>query len=100
MIHSLINGYYECIDIQIYYLVKAIDDVWLYYCLNDLFDTLSPSNSIYKIALVYQSNVDNLVAVNNAVGSLKEFPFKIWSSKGGTWGPSQLEKRRDREHYL
>ena len=86
----MINGYYEYI--QIYDLVQGLDDVWLDDCLNDLFNTLSPSNSNYKIALLYQSNVDNLVAVNTAVGITERVPI-VWSSNGGYTGTITMFRR-------
>ena len=108
VINSVIKGNYECIDIQIYDLVKAFDALWLDDCLNDLFDTLSPSNRNDKIALLYQSNVDNLVAVNTAVGITERVQIPKIVQQGGTWGPSLCsnsvdtlgKKCRDRGNLL
>ena len=38
IINSVIKGKGECIDIQIYDLVKAFDALWLTECMNDLFN--------------------------------------------------------------
>jgi hypothetical protein len=60
VINSVIRGKEECIDIQIYDLEKAFDALWLNECMNDLFDTLSEDHRNDKIALLYESNRNNL----------------------------------------
>ena len=61
----------SCIDIQIYDLVKAFDRLWLEDCMNDLFDSPPSEQQDDKLALVYQGNIDNEVAVNTSVGLTK-----------------------------
>ena len=68
IINSVIKGKEDSIDIQIYDLEKAFDALWLDECFNDLFDTLSEEHRDEKIALLYETNRNNLVAVNTAVG--------------------------------
>ena len=72
IINSVIKGNEACIDIQIYDLEKAFDALWLEDCMNDAFDSLSVDKRDDKLALLYESNRRNLVAVNTAVG-LTEF---------------------------
>ena len=67
IINSVIKGKQEPIDLEIFDLEKCFDALWLDDCFNDLFDSLEDKNKNDKIALLYQSNVENLVAVNITV---------------------------------
>jgi hypothetical protein len=87
IINSVIRGNEPCIDIQIYDLEKAFDASWLEDCMNDVFDTLGKSNRDDKVALLYESNKKNLVAVNTAVGLTDRIPIDKIVQQGGTWGP-------------
>ena len=87
IINSMIKGKEDCIDIQIYDLEKAFDALWLDECFNDLFDTLSEEHSDEKIALLYETNRNNLVAVNTAVGITDRVNMPKIVQQGGTWGP-------------
>ena len=110
VINHVIKGKGESIDLQIYDLEKAFDALWLEDCLIDLFDTLPKENRNEKIALLYESNVDNLVAVNTAVGVTERVNIPRIVQQGGTWGPALCsntvdtigKKCRDRGelHYL
>ena len=80
----MIRGKEECIDIQIYDLEKAFDALWLNECMNDLFDTRREDHRNDKIALSYESNKNNLVAVNTAVGMTERINIP---EIVGTWGP-------------
>ena len=55
--------------------------------MNDLFDTLSEDHRNDKIALLYESNRNNLVAVNTAVGMTEQINIPEIVQQGGTWGP-------------
>ena len=87
IINSVINGGEPCIDIQIYDLEKAFDSLWLEDCMNDAFDTLGKSHRDDKVALLYESNKENLVAVNTAVGITRRVSIPKIVQQGGTWGP-------------
>ena len=56
--------------------------------MNDLFDTLPEDNRNEKIALLYESNRDNLVAVNTEVGMTERVSIPKIVQQGGTWGPA------------
>ena len=68
IINSVIQGEAGCTDIQIYDLVQAFDALWLDDCLNDVFDALPVEKKDDKLALLYDINKQNKVAVNTAVG--------------------------------
>ena len=55
--------------------------------MNDVFDTLGKSNRDDKVALLYESNKKNLVAVNTAVGLTDRISIDKIVQQGGTWGP-------------
>ena len=63
VINSVLREEKSCIDICVYDLVKAFDALWLEDSLNDMFDTLPDNQHDDKLALVYESNRKNMVAV-------------------------------------
>ena len=87
VIDSVINGNEECIDIQIYDLMKAFDALWLEDCLNDIVDNIPEEKQDDKIALLYESNKTNMVAVKTAVGLTERVNMPNIVQQGGTWGP-------------
>ena len=64
IINSVVREGRGCVDIQIYDLVQAFDALWLQDCMNDIYDCLPKHQRDRKLALVYETNVKNLVAVN------------------------------------
>ena len=82
----LLHGGEDCIDIQIYDLEKAFNALWLEECLNDIVDTLPEHKMNDEITLIYESNKDNLVAVNTAVGLTERVNIPNIVQQGGTWG--------------
>ena len=73
IINSVVQGESGCIDIQIYDLVQAFDALWLDDCLNDVFDAVTEEKTDDKLALLYDINKENKVAVNTAVGQTERF---------------------------
>ena len=55
--------------------------------MNDLFDTLSYEQRDDKIALLFESNSENMVAVKTAVGLTERINMPRIVQQGGTWGP-------------
>ena len=84
IVNSILNGGKGCVDIQIYDLVQAFDALWLEDCLNDLYDALPDNKRDDKLALVYQTNVKNLVAVNTAVGQTERVNMPNIVQQGGS----------------
>ena len=87
IINSVMKGESDCVDIQIYDLVKAFDVLWLDDSMNDLWDTLSHQACDDRLGLVYQLSKDNLVAINTAVGQTERINIPEFTAQGGTWGP-------------
>ena len=63
IMNSVIYEEKSSIDICVYNLEKAFDALWIEDCLNDLHDTLPEDQHDDKLALVYESNRNNMVAV-------------------------------------
>ena len=72
---------------MLYDIEKAFDALWLEECLNDIFDNLPEENKNDKIALLYESNRTNMVAVKTALGLTERVNLPNIVQQGGTWGP-------------
>ena len=46
-------------DIQIYDLVQAFYSLWLQDCMNDIYDCLPENQRDRKLALIYETNINN-----------------------------------------
>ena len=68
VINSVLKEGNNCVDLQIYDLVQAFDSLWLKDCMNELFDVLPHKMRDRRLALVYETNIKNLVAINTPVG--------------------------------
>ena len=95
MINSVIQGEDGCIDLQIYDLEQCFDALWLEDCLNDLYDSLPEESRDDKLALVYETNVSNLVAVNTGVGQTERVDIPRIVQQGGGWGPMECSNSVD-----
>ena len=89
VINSVVQGEDNCIDIQVYDLQQAFDALWLEDCMLDLYDSLPESERDDKLALVYETNVNNLVAVNTGVGQTDRVSIPCNVQQGGGWGPME-----------
>ena len=74
----MIQGEAGCIDIQIYDLIQAFDALWL--------DALPEESRDDKLALLYDINKKNKVAVNTAGGQTERIDVNKIVTQGGTWG--------------
>ena len=86
IINSIVQGNSECIDIKIYDLVQAFDSLWLEDCLNDVYDALDEDAKNDKIALLYNINKKNKVAINTAMGQTDRVEVDRIVTQGGTLG--------------
>ena len=96
IINSILHEEKFCIDIGIYDIEKCFDALWLEDCLNDLYDTLPEEEHDDKLALVYEANKDNLVAVKTAVGLTERVNIKNIVTQGGTFGPIECANSIDK----
>ena len=65
-------------------------------CLHDLYNELTENKRDEKIALVYHTNVNNLVAVNTSVGQTQRVNMPQIVQQGGAWGPMECSVSIDR----
>ena len=96
IINAVIQGDSEAIDIQIYDIEKAFDALWLEDCMNDLIDTIPASQQDDKMALLYEGNENNKVAINTAVGQTERVDISRVVMQGGTWGPIKCSNSIDK----
>ena len=80
IINSVLKEENSCIDIQIYDLVQCFDGL----CMNDMFESLPSEQQDDKLALIYESNVKNLVAVKTPVGQTETVNINKIVTQGGT----------------
>ena len=85
-----------CVDLQIYDLVQAFDALWLQDCMNDIYDCLPKNQRDRKLALVFESNVNNHVAINTPVGQTSRINLPQIVQQGGVWGPMQCSVSIDK----
>ena len=91
IINSVIRGESPSIDIQIFDLKKCFDVLWLEDVMNDLYESLPSSGHNDKLALLYQTNIENLVSVKTALEQTerKNMPKKNFAlAYGGPRSPS------------
>ena len=89
VISSVLREGRGCVDIMIYDLIQAFDALWLQDCMIDIYDCLPEHQRDRKLALVYEANVNNLVAVNTPVGQTSRVNMPKIVQQGGGWGPMQ-----------
>ena len=95
IINSVLVEEKTCIDIQIYDLVQAFDRLWLEDCMNDLYDSLPSEHQDDKLALIYEGNSLNKVAVNTPVGLTDRVNIEHIVTQGGVFGPLQCSNSID-----
>ena len=95
VINSVVQSKDKCVDIQVYDIEQAFDSLWLEDCLNDLYDSLPDSSCDDKLALVYETNVNNQVAVNTDVGQTERFSVQRIVQQGSGWGPMECSNSVD-----
>ena len=96
IMNAVIQGDDVPIDIQIYDIEKAFDALWLEDSMNDLCNTIPSASHDDKIALIYEANRNNKVAVNTAVGQTDRVDIPCIVMQGGTWGPMQCSNAIDK----
>ena len=95
IINSVLQGEDSCVDLQIYDLIQAFDALWLDDCMNNIYDAASEENRDDKLALIYEMNTENKVAVNTAVGQTERVEVRKAVMQGGTWGPLMCSNHID-----
>ena len=64
--------------------------------MTDLYDSLEEKERDNKLALVYESNVNNLVAVNTNMGQTERINIEKIVQQGGSWGPMECSNSTDK----
>ena len=95
IINSVIQGEEKCIDIQIYDVEQCFDALWLEDCMLDLHSATPKSQHNDRLAMIYQANVENKVAVKTPVGLTSRVNLPTIVMQGGTFGPMQCSNSID-----
>jgi hypothetical protein len=72
------------VDIHMYDLYKCFDTLWLEQCCNDLYEAGVQND---KLAMIYEGNQENLVAVKTPIGLTKRVEINSIVTQGGVLGP-------------
>ena len=83
-------------DICIYDIEKCFDSLWLEDVLIDFYDSLPDEKHDDKLALVYEANKNNFVAVKTGVGLTKRVNMQNIVTQGGTFGPLECSNSIDK----
>ena len=86
----------SCIDICIYDIKKCFDALWLEDVMNDLHDSVPTDEQDDKLALIFEANRNNFVAVKTAVGLTKRVNIEKIVTQGGTFGPIECSNSIDK----
>ena len=78
-----------------YDLIKAFDRLWLQDVMNDLYDSLPSNQQDEKLALIYQANANNKVAVSTGVGLTSRVNIQDIVTQGGVFGPLECSNSID-----
>ena len=96
IINSVIREEKFSLDIQIYDLVQAFDSLWLEDCMNDIYDSVPKEQQDDKLALIFETNKTNLVAVNTPDGQTDRVNIERIVTQGGTFGPLECSNSIDK----
>ena len=96
IVTNIVNEGQSGVDVMIYDLVQAFDSLWLQDCMNDIFDILPEKKRDRKLALIYETNLNNLVAVNTPVGQTERVNMPRIVQQGGGWGPIECQVSIDK----
>ena len=84
------------IDICIYDIKKCFDALWLEDVLNDMYDSVTSEEHDDKLALIFEANKNNYVAVKTSVGLTKRVNIQKIVTQGGTFGPIECSNSIDK----
>ena len=96
ILNSVLNGEGDPVDMQIYDVETSFDALWLEDCMLDIYETLPPRARDDKLALLYEMNKKNYVAVKTAVGLTERVMIPTVVMQGGKWGPLQCSNTMDK----
>ena len=72
----------EATDINVYYVVKCFDLLWLSECINDLYDAGLKND---KLSLIHKSNMSANIAIKTASGTSERFTIENTVMQGTVW---------------
>jgi hypothetical protein len=96
LVYSIVYGILNSDDMQIYDVEKCFDALWLEDCMLDICETLAPRARDDKLALLYEMNKKNYVAVKTAEGLTERVMIPTVVMQYGKWGPLQCSNTMDK----
>ena len=91
IINSVLRGGEDPVDVGIYDIEQCFDALWLEDTMNDLVATIPSSSQDDKIAMIYEANRHNKVAINTAVGQSKGWKFPVLLCNVGHGAQSNVQ---------
>ena len=96
IINSVVNNESPPVDLQFYDLKQCFDAMWLEESMNDLCSTIPRNEWNNKLALIYQNNSENKVAIRTPFGLTERVSINKIVTQGGVWGPIQCSNQVDK----
>ena len=96
IINSISNKESPPVDFQFYDLKQCFDSMWLEESMNDLCSTIPEEEWDNKLAMVFQNNCVNQVAIKTPFGLTERVQIDKIVTQGGVWGPIQCSNQVDK----
>ena len=93
IINSVMEKESEPVDLEIYDVKKCFDALWLEECLNDLYEAGVTDD---KLAMIYESNKMNQVAIKTPVGLTDRVALPTIVAQGSSLGPTMASVHTDK----
>ena len=92
ILNAVVQKENEPIDLQLNACKKCFDSLWLYECMNDMFEAGVTND---KLAMIYHGNRKNMVSIKTPIGPTKRTDLNDILTQGGSLAPSVCSVHTD-----